>query len=196
MEKQLKNDKRSLRTRSVIKKAVMVLLKTKRVEEIGVSEIAKIAIISRNSFYTHYNAVSDVIDDIFNDIISRFDDILIRYDYNDFIVDPYPLLKELASPLTDNSAFSEFVVFSKNSTVIVQGIIDALTDKFYNMYKINRQNSVKVSYLINFIVSGSVQFVYKWFKEGKPAPFDEVLIQVSLLVKEGVKMIREIKNSY
>lgn len=196
MEKMLKNDKRSLRTRSVIKKAVMVLLKTKRTEEIGISEIAKIALISRNSFYTHYNTVYDVLDDIFNDIIIRIDLILNRYEYNDFIANPFPLLKELSSTLVDNQAFSEYVVFSKNSTVLVQGIIDALTDKFYSIYKNNRVESLKVSYLINFIVSGSVQFVYKWFKDDKPVSFDGVLMQVSALVKEGVKMIREVKNTY
>lgn len=196
MNKILKNDKRSVRTRSVIRKAVMVLLKTKRIDEINVSEIAKIALISRNSFYTHYNTVLDVLDDIFNDISFRFDEILLRYEYNELINNPYPMLKELSAPLVENSAFAEFVVFSKNSTFIVQGIIDSLTDRFYKIYINSRQDSIKVSYLINFLVSGSVQFVYKWFKDGKNVPFNDVLLQVSALVKEGIKMLREVKNSY
>ena len=95
MNNKIKNDKRSIRTRSVIKKSVMVLLKSKRLEDIGISEIAKIALISRNSFYTHYNSVSDVLDDIFLDIITRFDDIIVKYDYDEFIENPYPMLKEL-----------------------------------------------------------------------------------------------------
>ncbi len=196
MDKVVKSDKRSLRTRGVIKKAVMVLLKSKRLEDIGVSEIAKIALISRNSFYTHYNSVANVLDDIFSDILERFDDVIIRYEYDEFIENPYPMLKELTTPLTDNSAFSEFVVFSKNSTLIVQRIIDTLTDRFYAVYVKKRGSVPNVAYLINFMVSGSIQFIYKWYKDDKPVPFDDILVQISKIVKEGILMLREVKNSY
>lgn len=196
MNKVIKTDKRSVRTRSVIKKAVMVLLKTKRIDDIGVSEIAKIALISRNSFYTHYDSVSDVLDDMFLDIINRFDDIISKYDYDEFVENPYPMLQELSSTITDNSAFSEFVVFSKNSTLIVQMLIDALTERFYSAYKKKRTESlINVSYLINFMVAGCIQFIYKWYKEDKPVPFEEILIQISKIVKKGIQMLRDIKNN-
>ncbi len=197
MEKVIKTDKRSLRTRNVIKRAVMVLLKTKRIDDIGVSEIAKIALISRNSFYTHYNAISDVLDDMFLDIINKFDDIIAKYDYDEFAENPYPMLNELSSAITDNSAFSEFVVFSKNSTLIVQMLIDSLTERFYSAYQKKRNDSViNVSYLINFMVSGCIQFIYKWYKDGKPVSFEEVLGQISKIVKQGIQMLRDVKNNY
>lgn len=196
MIKEVKNDKRSLRTRSVIKKSVMVLLKSKRLDDIGVSEIAKIALISRNSFYTHYNAVSDVLDDIFSDILTRFDEVIVKYDYDEFIENPYPMLKELSSPLTDNSAFSEFVVFSKNSSIIVQRIIDTLTERFYSAYVKKRGEVTNVAFLINFMVAGNIHFINKWYKDGKPVPFDDILLQISKIVKEGVTMLRDVKNSY
>lgn len=196
MVKEVKCDKRSLRTRSVIKKAVMVLLKTKRLEEIGISEIAKIALISRNSFYTHYTSVSSVLDDIFLDIVNRFDEVISKYDYDEFTQNPYPMLKELASPLIDNSAFSEFVVFSKNSTVIVQRIIDTLTERFYTVYVKKRGEVPNVAFLINFMVSGIIQLIYKWYKDDKPVPLNEILEQVSKIVKEGILMLRDVKNSY
>ena len=196
MNTKIKNDKRSLRTRSVIKKSVMVLLKSKRLEDIGVSEIAKIALISRNSFYTHYNSVSDVLDDIFLDIIMRFDEIIVKYDYDEFIENPYPMLRELSIQLTENSAFSEFVVFSKNSSVLVQRIIDTLTERFYTVYSKKRGEFSNVAYLINFIVAGSIHFIYKWYRDGKPVPFDDILLQISKIVKEGITMLRDVKNSY
>lgn len=196
MVKEVKCDKRSLRTRSVIKKAVMVLLKTKRLEEIGVSEIAKIALISRNSFYTHYTSVSGVLDDIFLDIVNCFDDVISKYDYDEFTQNPYPMLKELASPLIDNSAFSEFVVFSKNSIIIVQRIIDTLTDRFYTVYVNKRGEVPNVAFLINFMVSGIIQLIYKWYKDDKPVPLNDILEQVSKIVKEGILMLRDVKNSY
>lgn len=194
--KDQKLDKRSLRTRSVIKKAVAVLLKKKRPEEIAVTEITKIALISRNSFYTHYTSVSDVLNDMFTEILDTFDKILSKYDYAEFEKDPYPCLKEISVPLFENTAFSEYVVFSKNSNLFVQNIIDALTDRFYSLYLKNRgQAHENIPYMVNFLVGGAIQFVYKWFKEDKPVPFDEVLKGASLLITDGIKTIRAIKNN-
>ena len=194
--KEKKVDKRSLRTRTVIKRAVAVLLKKKRPDEIAVTEITKIALISRNSFYTHYNSVSDVLNDIFLDITETFDQILVKYDYSEFENNPYPCLKEISVPLFTNTAFAEYVIFSKNSNVFVQNIVDALTDRFYNLYLQNRGTAnARIPYMVDFLVSGSIQFVYKWFKDGKTVPFDDVLKDVSALITEGIKTIRSIKNN-
>ncbi len=195
MEKVKKIDKRSLRTRSLIKKAVIVLLKKKRPNEIAVTEVTKIALISRNSFYTHYNSILDVLDDIFNDVLDSFDLVLSKYDYSEFEKNPYPCLKEISVPLIANSAFSEFVIFSKSSNSFVQGIIDALTEKFYNKYLQNRGTSNEnIPYMVNFLVAGSINFVYKWFVDGKVVSYDVVLKDISNLITEGIKMIRNIKN--
>ena len=191
-----KMDKRSVRTRSVIKKAVIVLLKKKRLDEIAVTEITKIALISRNSFYTHYNSVADVLEDIFKDVLQNFDQVLEKYDYSEFEKDPYPCLKEISVPLITNSAFAEYVVFSKTQNNFVQNIVDALTERFYALYLKNRGTANEnIPYMVNFLVGGAIEFVYKWFKDGKNVPFDEVLKGVSSLISEGIKMIRTIKNN-
>ena len=195
MENVFKNDKRSLRTRSLIKRAVIIQLKTKRPDEIGVSEVTKLATVSRNSFYTHYNTINDVLDDIFSDIITQFDNIMSKYSYDDFVNDPYHALKEMSYIILNHQAFSKHVVFSKNSNLFVQGLIDALTDKFYQIYLGTRGTSnIKVKYLISFLVAGCLEFIYKWFKDGNSDNFDDVLTQISLLVKDGIVMIRTIKN--
>lgn len=196
MDKLKKTDKRSLRTRMLIKKSVMILLKKKRPEEIAVTEVTKIALISRNSFYTHYNSIQDVLHDVFNDVLDNFESILSKYSYSEFEKDPYPCLKEISLPLIENLAFSEFVIFSKSSNTFVQGIIDSLTEKFYNKYLENRGSARKtIPYLVNFIVSGSINFVYKWFKDGKNVPFDQVLKDISLLITNCIAMIRNIKDT-
>ncbi len=196
MDKDRKIDKRSLRTRTLIKRAVIILLKKKRPEEIAVTELTKMAVISRNSFYTHYDTIADVLNDILEDIIDMFDQILSKYDYLEFQKDPYPCLKEISILILNNSAFAEYVIFSKQSNHFVQSIVDSLTDRFYKLYLKNRGTAdEKIPYMVNFLVGGSIEFLYKWFKDGKVVPFNEVLKSISLLITEGIKMIRSIKNS-
>ncbi len=193
--KQKYDNKQSRQTRERILKAVFVLMKTEPAGEIKVSEITSLAGISRNSFYTHYSSVENVIEDIIYMLINDFNSVFEKYDYYEFIEDPYPLLNELLVSCKNNKAFSEYVVFSKSGNGIVQGIIDGVTDKFYKIYMEKRGDKrPSIPYLINFLVSGVVEFVYKWFKDGKPVEFEEVIKKISLLVKNGVIMARQVKN--
>lgn len=192
---QFKNDKRSLRTREYIKNALISLLKNKSPEDITIIEITKLADVSRNSFYTHYKNVSDVLIDVYYDVIGRIETIMQKYSYEDFITNPYPLLNDFTKPFIDNSAFSEYIVFSKNSSLFIQGFVDALTEQFTIVYYKERgNNNPAMPYLINFLVSGIIGFIYKWLRDKKPVPFEEVLNQASLLIKASIVSIRDIKK--
>jgi AcrR family transcriptional regulator len=195
MIKNVKLDARSLKTRSKIRKAVVVCLKTTAPEDIKVTKITALSKISRNSFYTHYSSVNDVLDDIFFEVESVFANIFNKIDINDFLKNPYPYLKEIFAPLNETPAFSEFIIFSKFSTVFMQRLIDSLTDKFISIYSLQKSEMPQsIPYLINFAVSGIFHFVYKWYKDGKKAPFDEILLKISILIKNTISMISEVKT--
>ena len=195
MIKDVTLDARTLNTRSKIKRAVMVLLKNSSPEDIKVTKITTLAKISRNSFYTHYSSVSDVIDDIFNEVVSIFGGIINKIDIDDFIKNPYPYMKEMFAPIYENSAFSEFIVFSKFSTIFMQHLITSITDDFTKIYLQKRKEYAEsMPYLINFAVSGCFHFIYKWYKDGKPVPIEDILSQVSVLILNTAKMLSEVKT--
>ena len=62
-------DKRVIKTRTAIIKATVSLISKKNIEQITISEIADLAMINRKTFYSHYNSVYDVLNDIENEII-------------------------------------------------------------------------------------------------------------------------------
>ena len=77
--KVFKYDKRSVKTRDRIKKAVSILLKNNANGNIKITDITNTAKISRNSFYTHYSAINDVLEDIFLDVVSSYDKIFEKF---------------------------------------------------------------------------------------------------------------------
>lgn len=195
MIKEVKLDARSVKTRKKIKQAVLVCLKNTAPDDIKVTKVTALSKISRNSFYTHYSSISDVLDDIFKEVELVFDNILTKLDINDFLKAPYPYMKEIFSPLNENAAFSEFIIFSKFSTVFMQRLIDSITDRFIAIYNMQKNDVPQsIPYLINFAVSGTFHFVYKWYKDGKQAPFDEILLKISILIKNTVQMMSEVKT--
>lgn len=190
-----KNNKQSASTRLRIKKAVAVLLKTTAVEDIKVTEITSLSGVSRNTFYTHYSKISDVLKDITADLILDFESVFIKYKYSEFSTDPTPLIKELIAICKKSPAFLEYVVFSNNSNGVLQGTIDALSEKFYSLYSLERGNNNLVPYLINFLISGVAQYLYKWFKDGQKIEAQELIEQLSTLIKNTVSVLREVKNA-
>ena len=195
LESKFKQDKRSTKTRTKIKTALMVLLKTKSVRDISVCEITALAHVNRNSFYTHYKSVNDVLNDIYESVFSMFSEVYNKYAYSDIVENPYPFMKEITLILVDNVAFSEYVVFSKNSNKLVQDLIDNLTDKFYEMYMAYRKDpNPIVPYVINFLIGGTIELIYSWFKKGRKDSIEDILICVSAMVKEGVISARSIKR--
>ena len=190
-----KNNKQSASTRLRIKKAVAVLLKTTAVEDIKVTEITSLSGVSRNTFYTHYSKISDVLKDITADLILDFESVFIKYKYSEISTDPTPLIKELIAICKKSPAFLEYVVFSNNSNGVLQGTIDALSEKFYTLYSLERGNNNLVPYLINFLISGVAQYLYKWFKDGQKIDSTELISQLSSLIKNTVSVLREVKNA-
>lgn len=190
-----KNDKRSLRTRTQIKTALMSLLKSKSPNAITVSEITTLANVNRNSFYTHYTSIADVMSDIYKSIFDLFSEVYDKYSYADIIENPYSFMKEITLILVENSAFSEYVMFSKDSGKLVQDLIDNFTDKFYVKYMESRNDpNESVPYLINFLVGGTIEMLYRWFKNGKSVPIETLLLSVSAMIKEGILSARSVKR--
>lgn len=194
--KVFKYDKRSVKTRDRIKKAVSILLKNNANGNIKITDITNTAKISRNSFYTHYSNINDVLEDIFLDVVSSYDKIFEKFDYFEFVSNPYNFLKELTIGLTKYQAFTEYVFFSKSSNSLVQYLIDSLTDKFLQIYKSVRGVAIEiVPYFIQFLVSGCVEMLYKYYKEGKTANFDNILDNISKFIASGIVVFRDIKNN-
>lgn len=64
MTPEFKTDRSSMKTRKCMRIALMELLKTKPLSKITVKEITEAANYSRNTFYTHYIDIYDVVEDI------------------------------------------------------------------------------------------------------------------------------------
>jgi AcrR family transcriptional regulator len=173
----------------------MVLLKNKSPDAISVCEITSLAHVNRNSFYTHYKSISDVMVDIYESIFAIFSEVYDKYSYSELIENPYPFMKEITLILIENSAFSEYVMFSKDSGKLVQDLIDKFTDKIYVKYlDYRKDNNPNVPYLINFLVGGTIEMIYSWFKNSKNVPIEDLLISVSTMIKDGISLARSVKR--
>ena len=75
-EKTSKQDRRTRYTRQSIKETFLELLKQKNFTKITVTEICKISEINRGTFYLHYRDIYDLSEQMENEIILKFEELL------------------------------------------------------------------------------------------------------------------------
>ena len=66
-------DKRSRRTRNLIKQVFMALLKEKPIERITVTELCRIADLNRSTFYQYYGDVYMLLEEVEADFLEQVD---------------------------------------------------------------------------------------------------------------------------
>ena len=174
---QFKNDKRSLKTRKAIKFAFLKLLRTRNISEINITMIAKNADINRNSFYTHYKNVSNILDDINNDIYMDMEEILAKYSYTQITV-------------ISNKFITQYLVFSKSSTELARNLKDNICDRFYAAYLKETTNANPyIRYVMAFIISSIFEMYYTWIRNGNDLSLDDLSKKMSKLILDGLSSI-------
>lgn len=192
---EFKQDKRSKRTRSAIKIALLKLLKTKSYGEITVKELTELAGINRNSFYTHYSGVENIFDDLNDVVLFSCDRILSKYTYAQFRKDPYPLLKEIADALSGNRHYMEYLVFTGSPTGFLRKLKDSLCDRLYAVYLTERgdENPV-VPYMFSFLISGLFEIYYRYFNEKGNVPLETVTVWAAKFMRRCIAVMSDIKR--
>lgn len=183
---QFKNDKRSLKTRKAIKYAFLKLLKTRDIAQVNITEITKLAGINRNSFYTHYKNINNILDDINNEIYSYMEEILVKFTYARMSVDPYPIIHEFSRIVINNKYITEYLLFSKSSTELVRKLKDSICDTFYANYLKENPANPQVYCLSSFIIAGVFEMYHSWFRSGKELPLEEVSKIISQFILRGL----------
>lgn len=194
-QSQFKNDKRSVRTRKLIKLALLKLVRTKNIENISITELTALAGINRNSFYTHYTNVYNILDDINYDIVSTIDAIVAKYTYQSFREDPYPLLRDFSDVISSNKYFTEYLVFSGSSGELIKKLKEMLCERFYDIYVEARGNDrPHVKYMLAFLVGGVFDVYQMWFASDKDVPLEDVTRKTADLLKRGIVVMRELSE--
>lgn len=69
-----KTDRRTLYTRTVIKDALLEAMRTRHFEEVTVTQVCRLAEITRATYYLHYSSLTEVLDEVLKDALRMAED--------------------------------------------------------------------------------------------------------------------------
>ena len=168
------------------------LLLEKPLSSISVREISDIADINRGTFYLHYRDVYDMAEQLQNEIIEKFNDIVENYEPKKQTDELFPMLVELFNLLADNAELAKVLIGKNGDAAFVDKLRNILREKcFINAQKVlGIKNNEEFNYFYHYIVSGCIGICSAWLDEGmKETPF-EMAAFVERLIVSSVKTIK------
>ncbi|OMD79937.1 MULTISPECIES: TetR/AcrR family transcriptional regulator [Paenibacillus] len=122
-----RTDPRVLRTRQLLRDAVIELLEEMDIEKISVNRIAERAKINRVTFYLHYRDLPDMLEKMADEMVEDILQVVNNDGNHDESVDEENLriLESLLKHIAENAKFYKVILTSKRSPIF--------TDRLFNL---------------------------------------------------------------
>ena len=180
-------DRRVVKTKRAIKNAFAKLLSQKDINNITISDIAAEADINRKTFYNYYAGIHEVIDEIENDIIRRFDDALTEIDFKNSLNSTYLIFEKLTNIINADMDFFGYLLSMNSNVSLSSKITDLLTGKVKLLIlRYVETEETRVDIMLEFMISGMVAVYKRWFNSDRSEPVEEISSQIKTLALQGL----------
>lgn len=176
-----KVDLRILKTRKAIKEAFLTLIQTKEYERITVQDIAKEAMINRNTFYLHYIDKVDLMEKLSQESINNLDTCL-GLDKMDLSKLDQAMMASMLSSLfkavESDIDFFKIMITQSGQPCFTTYLKEALKKQILaGMGDYYHDQKMNVS--LEYMVSGLVGVICLWVKESDRLNLEELIEQLS-----------------
>ena len=180
-------DRRSRKTKHIIRETLLQLLKEKRLTQITISELADTADINRKSFYNHYESIYAVLDELEDECIERMLTLFSEDSIKNYINNPTTFFLRLAKELKNNEEFYKILIDSEENLKLIQKLTDRLRKYFCQSEQLlGYTQSPYFEYFINFIVSGMASVYNSWFQTEKKISIEELSVFIGNLINNPI----------
>ena len=174
MSKNVKIDRRILRTKSSLQEALKALMKQKPYAKIKVSEIVEVANIARPTFYMHYETKDDLLFSLFNDVFDGFKDKLAS-EFADKSLNPTDLAIELFRYWDANSHTFKILLDAEIDLIVLDQIQQCSAASLQTIFTTQLEVPNPLIPYFNDAFAGSFFMVLKrWIGEGKKISAEEL----------------------
>lgn len=182
-------DLRVVKTRQLIREALLELMSERVLSKITISELCARAGINRKTFYRHYRAVGDVITEIENDILSEF--AAVFKSHGSSIFDVGAVLREIGSAVEARREYFARLL-KLNPDLFSKGKIKAALCRMFSV-SLRSSGTIKDENAIvtasEFAVSGVLSLYAAWFDGGCEGSLESMTEIAVKMISQGLTAI-------
>lgn len=182
---QKKTYRNALRSRQMIRKAYMELLREKPYEKITATDIIQRADINRSTFYAHYPDVRGIMDEIMGEITQMFRNMLQSMDFSLFFQDPMPILREVMTFLQQNQEMYQMLLQSSMALEQLEQLKKVLITQVLETpnLPVKNMNSVSVAIRVRMLLGGLIDTYRQWLEGEFECTLEEAAQEVAAIIR-------------
>ena len=190
MHTEKKENHSSEKTRALLMSCLLRILRDKPVSAVKVSDLCRMADISRGTFYFHYKDIYDMMDKEEDVIFKQFSDVVNRYTGNDLVTSPPDLFTTFFQLILDYESFCAVLFGPNGDRQFLEKCKQTVGNVVILMLRdldLGNDES-KNRYIKSYVVNGFLGITESWLDSGCiETPAEMSALAMSLLSPLGEK---------
>jgi len=180
----------AVRSRRLIRTALLELLQEKKFEKITVTDIVKRADINRSTFYAHYPDVMGLLEELMEDTVNRSIDLVSGIDMLQFLEEPMPVLEKLIAIGEENMEIYKLLGNSDFAMRQVERMKNVLVENAAGAVNIPEHIRKSGTFHIHmhFFVGGILNVYHQWILGCLDSSPDEIMKHLAELILNNKSM--------
>ncbi len=182
-----KTNKNGMRSRRLIREALLELLKKKSPDDITIMDIVKEADINRATFYAHYSCLRDLYDEIEKEVIDKMMELLKDFKAENFFSNPSPLLLQVSIFLNEDIETYRTLIKTPGSNLFLQKLMAIFIDylKRDNSIAEEVRNSKSFNMRAYYFAGGLTTLYQEWFNGNLDCTLFDIPLEVGKMLSSG-----------
>lgn len=198
----MKTDRRKIRTKRLLRDALLELIGEKGMQRVTVSDLTEKAGVNRGTFYLHYKDVIDMYDQLKAEIYAGLTAILERIhplEASKYAIrgEAYPTGIALLEYIKEHRDFFQAVLGPHGDPSFVQQvrafIVDRLSNRVFPQYVPKDHAQLPLDYLIALMASANMGIITHWIETGMKLSTEELALLITRFVYDGPLSVSGIK---
>lgn len=187
-------DRRVRRTRARLRQALTALLREKELKDITVRELTELADVNRGTFYSHYQDVFDMSQQMEQELLLDLNTLLAAYSPSELRADLRPVLEDVFTfaSAPDNRDLVLVMLERQPQSHFFRRLSQLIYDKclreWQGMYPVS--DPVTQNYWLEFLVSGTVGLVRSWARSGFVQTSGEMAALAARIIQSGLRSLQ------
>ncbi|VXB28164.1 conserved hypothetical protein [Bacillus sp. 349Y] len=191
----MKTDRRQIRTKQLIRDALLDLIPQKGLTKITVKDLTERADINRGTFYLHYKDVADLTDQLKEEIFADIPLLTSKIDPTDIKLaaknnEPYESIQRLLEYLLSHSDFLRVMLLPQGDPQLTVQLKSSMKEnmlKKFDQYLGPESPSpaVPADYFMAYITSANIGLLTHWMMSGNDLPVEDIALMMTKIMSQG-----------
>ena len=183
-----KIDRRVLYTKMFLRESLLELMREKPVDKITPTELCRRAGINRNTFYSHYYAVRDVLKEIEDEFTGQVADSL-----NSMLssADIFALLNRVCELIYERRDFCKVLLSANGDVIFLKTVVELYSNRVMSDWEQRgvRLDDASMKMVYDYVVYGSIAIIRAWASDDMKTPPGEIAKLIGSVSVGGISAL-------